>query len=77
MALHLHPLFAMTCLDDPLPGATDAELESVLLDTPALRALTELAPIAPPSVEGPDGPTGPAPTADLDYEPPRPAFGRR
>lgn len=77
MALYLHPLFAMTCVDDPLPDATDIEIEAVLLDTPALRALTELMPVIVPGVDGPSEPSGPAPTADLDYDAPRPAFGRR
>ena len=77
MPLLLHPLFATTCLEDPLPGASEVELQAAILDNPALRAMLELPPPATQQDISDPSPKDPAPGQDLDYAPPTPGFGRR
>ena len=39
----MQPLFALSLLDDPLPGATDVEVQMVVSAHPELSVMTELA----------------------------------
>lgn len=73
MALVLHPLFGLSCLDEAMPGGQDPDCQAALLDAEPLRAAMEKAP-------------SPVLDATLDNKPdfvpepspaPGPAFGPR